>query len=68
MDKKHIGGDFDDFLCDEGLLDDAETVAAERVIAFHVAQQTECCDVSKAELDGLGQSKVRHRADQPKVV
>lgn len=27
MAKKHIGGDFDDFLRDEHLLDDAEAVA-----------------------------------------
>ena len=36
MGKKHIGGDFDDFLREEHMLDDAEAVAAKRVIAFQI--------------------------------
>ena len=39
MDKQHIGGDFDDFLRKERLLDDAEATAAKRVIAFQIAQE-----------------------------
>jgi antitoxin HicB len=50
MDKRHIGGDFDDFLRDDGLLDDAEAVAAKRLIAFQIAQEMERCHISKAEL------------------
>ena len=50
MDKKRIGGDFDDFLRGEGILDDAEAVAAKRVIAFQIAQEMERGHVSHAEL------------------
>ena len=50
MDKKHIGGDFDDFLRDEGMLDDAEAVAAKRVIAYQIAQEMELAHISQAEL------------------
>jgi predicted XRE-type DNA-binding protein len=50
MDKKHIGGDFDDFLRDEGILDDAEAVAAKRVIAFQIAQEMESAHISQSEL------------------
>ena len=46
----HIGGDFDDFLRDQGLLDDAEAVAAKRVIAFQIAQEMERAHLSNAEL------------------
>jgi predicted XRE-type DNA-binding protein len=47
---KHIGGDFDDFLRDEGILDDAEAVAAKRVIAYQIAQEMERAHISQSEL------------------
>jgi antitoxin HicB len=50
MDKKHIGGDFDEFLEDEGILEQAEAVAAKRVIAFQIAQEMERAHISKSEL------------------
>ena len=50
MANKHIGGDFDDFLRDEGVLDDAEAVAAKRVIAYQIAQEMERAHISQAEL------------------
>ena len=50
MDKKHIGGDFDDFLRGEGVLDDTEAVAAKRVIAFQIAQEMELAHITKTEL------------------
>lgn len=50
MDNERIGGDFDDFLRDEGILDDAEAVAAKRVIAFQIAQEMEREHISQAEL------------------
>lgn len=50
MDKKHIGGDFDDFLRDEGVLDAAEAVAAKRVIAFQIAQEMERAHITQSEL------------------
>ena len=50
MDKRHIGGDFDDFLRDEGILDGAEAVAAKRVIAYQIAQEMEKAHISQSEL------------------
>ena len=38
MGKAHTGGDFDDFLSDEGLLDDAEAVATKRMVAFQISR------------------------------
>ena len=51
VDKKHIGGDFDDFLHDEGMLDDAEAVATKRVIAFQIAQEMERTHIAHAALE-----------------
>jgi len=50
MTGKHIGGAFDDFLRDEGILDDAEAVAAKRVIAFQIAREMELAHISQSEL------------------
>ncbi|MRR12967.1 Fis family transcriptional regulator [bacterium] len=50
MDKKHIGSDFDDFLRDEGVLDEAEAVATKRVIAYQLAQEMERANISQSEL------------------
>ena len=50
MANKHIGGDFDDFLRDEGMLDDAEAVAAKRVIAYQIAQEMQIAQISQTEL------------------
>ena len=50
VDKKHIGGDFDDFLREDGLLGDAEAVAVKRVIAFQIAQEMEREHLSHSEL------------------
>ena len=50
MVNKHIGSDFDDFLRDEGILGDAEDVAAKRVIAYQIAQEMESAHISQAEL------------------
>jgi antitoxin HicB len=50
MTNKHIGSDFDDFLRDEGILDDAEAVAAKRVIAFQIVREMESAHISQSEL------------------
>lgn len=39
MNKKRLGGDFDDFLREEQLLDAASATATKRVIAFQIAQE-----------------------------
>jgi predicted XRE-type DNA-binding protein len=50
VDKRHIGSDFDDFLRDEGVLDEAEAVATKRVIAYQLAQEMERANISQSEL------------------
>ena len=50
MTNKHIGSDFDELLRDEGLLDDAKSVAAKRVIAFQIAREMESSHISQSEL------------------
>jgi len=50
MANMHIGSDFDDFLREKGLLDDAESVAAKRVIAFQIAREMERANISQSEL------------------
>jgi len=50
VDKNHIGSDFDDFLRDEGVLDEAEAVATKRVIAYQLVQEMERANISQSEL------------------
>lgn len=50
MTNTHIGSDFDDFLREEGILDDAEAVATKRVIAFQIAREMERAHISQSEL------------------
>ena len=50
MKKQHLGGDFDEFLRDERLLDDAEATAAKRVIAFQIAQEMKRARLTKYEM------------------
>lgn len=38
-DKKHIGSNFDDFLQEEGILEEVEAVAIKRVIAYALKQK-----------------------------
>ena len=50
MDKGNIGSDFDDFLRDEGILEEADAVATKRVIAYQIAQEMEKANISQSEL------------------
>ncbi|MCX6082050.1 MAG: helix-turn-helix transcriptional regulator [Chloroflexi bacterium] len=50
MENKHIGSDFDNFLAEEGLLEQAETVAVKRVIAYQVEQLMKQQNLSKTEM------------------
>lgn len=50
VDNKHVGGDLDDFLRDEDILDDAEAVATKRVIAYQIAQEMEREHITQTEL------------------
>ena len=50
MENRHIGGDFDDFLREQGLLDDAEAVAAKEVVAFQIALEMKRAKLTKSEM------------------
>jgi antitoxin HicB len=50
MDKRYLGGDFDDFLRDEGLLEEVEATAAKRVIAMQIADEMRRARLTKSEL------------------
>ena len=50
MAKKNIGSNFDDFLSEEGLLEEATAVAVKRYIAFQLAEKMLQTNLSKAEM------------------
>jgi DNA-binding Xre family transcriptional regulator len=47
---EHIGSNFDDFLAEEGLLAEAQTVAVKRVIAYQVEQMMKEQNLTKTEM------------------
>ena len=50
MEKKHLGSNFDDFLTEEDLLEQAEAVAIKRVLAYQVEQLMKEQNLSKTEM------------------
>ena len=50
MAKRNFGCDFDEFLDEEGLLEDVTAVAVKRYIAFQLAAKMDETDLSKAEM------------------
>jgi antitoxin HicB len=63
---KYIGSDFDDFLEEEGLLEEAEAVAAKRVFVFQLEQELKRQKVKKeqlAHLMGTSRSSIRRLLD-----
>lgn len=50
MNKKYIGSDFDDFLEEEGLLEETETIALKRVLAFKILSIMEAQKINKTEM------------------
>ncbi len=50
MNKKNIGSSFDSFLEEEGLLEEVETTAAKRVIAWQMAQAMKEQAITKTKL------------------
>jgi antitoxin HicB len=50
MHKPPMGGDFDDFLRNEGLLEAVEASAAKRVIAMQIADEMRRARLTKSEL------------------
>ena len=47
---EHIGSSFDDFLEEEGLLAESESVAIKRVLAYQVAQLMKTKKISKVAM------------------
>ena len=47
---QHIGSDFDDFLGEEGMLEEVEAVAIKRVIAYQVSRFMEEQHLTKTEM------------------
>ena len=47
MSKKNIGSNFDDFLFENAMLDEATAVAVKRVIAWQIKQEMKVQDLNK---------------------
>ena len=47
--KKHIGSKFDDFLAEEGILEETESVAAKRVFVFQIEKEMKRQNIDKSE-------------------
>ena len=50
MTKNNLGGDFDDFLADEGLLEEVTAVAVKRVIAWQIEQEMNAQKMTKTAM------------------
>jgi antitoxin HicB len=47
---KHIGSSFDDFLADEGILEEVHAAATKRVIAMLIQQEMEAQQITKTAM------------------
>lgn len=47
---KHIGSSFDDFLTEEGLLEEVNAIAAKRVIAWQLGEAMRQAGITKTEM------------------
>lgn len=50
MIENHIGSNFDDFLAEEGLLEEAEAIAVKRVLAYQINELMKTQNLTKAEM------------------
>lgn len=50
MGKKNVGFSFDDFLREEGLLDEATAIAVKRYVAFELQRMMTVQDITKSEM------------------
>ena len=50
MNKKYVGGSFDDFLREEGILGEVEAAAIKRVIAYQISQEMRKQKITKKAL------------------
>jgi DNA-binding Xre family transcriptional regulator len=53
MSEKHIGSNFDDFLSEEGILEEVNLVAIKRVISYQLRETMKEKRLSKQKLAGL---------------
>ena len=65
---QYIGSDFDDFLREEGILEEAEAYAVKAIIAYKLKQEMEKNSISQTEMaERLGTSRAAlHRLLDPK--
>ena len=50
MKNQNIGSDFDDFLADEGMLEEVTAVAVKRVIAWQIEQEMSAQKITKTAM------------------
>ena len=50
MNKQNIGSNFDDFLADEGMLEEVTAVAVKRVIAWQIEQEMSAQRITKTAM------------------
>jgi len=50
MGRKNIGSSFDDFLREEGLLEEATAIAVKRYVAFELQRMMTAQDITKSEM------------------
>ncbi|MBI4766482.1 MAG: XRE family transcriptional regulator [Deltaproteobacteria bacterium] len=50
MKDKHLGDNFDDFLREEGLLEEVEANAIKRMVAFQISQEMKRRKLTKTEM------------------
>jgi len=50
MNENYIGTDFDDFLTEEGLLEEAEVTAVKRILAYKISELMVAQKLSKAKM------------------
>ena len=50
MSKKHVGSNFDDFLAEEALLEEATAAAVKRMIAWQIEQEMKAQKLTKTAL------------------
>ena len=51
MKNQNIGSDFDDFLADEGMLEEVTAVAVKRAIAWQIEQEMSAQKVTKTAME-----------------
>ncbi|MCK5192338.1 MAG: XRE family transcriptional regulator [Desulfobulbaceae bacterium] len=61
---KHIGSNFDEYLKDEGILEESQAAAAKRVIAFQIEEAMKKRKITKKEMTARMHMKSRMQLDR----